>query len=99
MAEEWTRQLLEIPNGKHDYKVVLLEQNLRVSHFWSFLEEVEQGILVPPLELIFPILRLQHAIHVVYGSNELQSLTTEELSLVEDIMSRKSNFPSDKELS
>ena len=57
------------------------------------MKEVEQGIPVPPLELVFPILYLRHAIHVVFGSSDLQSLTAGELSLVEDIMSEKFNFP------
>ena len=85
------------PVGERDYRVVLLEANLRANHLWSFVEEVEQGILVPPLDLILPILQLQHAIHVIYGSSDLQPLTAEELLLVEDIMSEKFSFPSAKE--
>ena len=71
VAEEHTQLLLEIPLGKSDYRVVLSEQNLRLSHLWSCVEEVEQGIPVPPLELVLPILRLRHAIHVVFGSSDL----------------------------
>ena len=32
VAEESTRQLLEISLGEHDYIVVMSEHNLRVSH-------------------------------------------------------------------
>ena len=61
------------------------------------MEEVKQGILVPLLELMLYILRLRHAIHVIYGSSDLQPLTAEELLLVEDIMSGTFNFPLAKE--
>lgn len=64
---------------------------------WSFVEEVEQGIPVPPLNLVLTILRICHAIHVVHDSCDLQPLTAEELSLIEDIMSGKFTFPSAKE--
>ena len=56
VAEERTRLLLEIPFGERDYRVALSEQNLRVSHLWLCVEEVEQGIPVSPLELLLPIL-------------------------------------------
>ena len=59
--------------------------------------EVEKGILVPHLELILPLLHLRHAIHVVFGGSNLQPLTVDELSLVEDIMSGKLGIPSVKE--
>ena len=54
---------------------------------------------VPPslLELILPILCLRHAIHVVYKGSNLYPLTEEELSLVEEIMSRKFSLPFVKE--
>ena len=58
IVEEHTRLLLEIPLGEHDYRVALSEQNLRESHLWSSVEEIEQGIHVPPLDLVLPILRL-----------------------------------------
>ena len=61
------------------------------------MEEVKQGIPIPPLELVFPRLCLRHAIHIVFGSSDLQPLTVGELSLVEDIMSGKFNFPLAKE--
>ena len=88
---------MEIPIGEHDYMVVLSELKVRVNHLWSFVEEVKQGIHVPPLELILPILQLWHAIHVVYGSNYLQPLTVEEFFLVKEFMSGKFIFPLAKE--
>ena len=92
IAEERTQLLLEIPSGERDYKVALLEENLWETHLWSSVE-VEQGIPVLPLNLILPLLCLQHAIHLVFGSTELQPLTTRELSLVEEIMSGKFHIP------
>ena len=97
LAEEHTQQLLEIPLGKCDYRVVLSKLNLRASHLWSCMEEVKQDISIPPLELVLPILHQRHAIHVVFGSSNLQPLIAGELLLVEDIMSGKFNFPSAKE--
>ena len=73
------------------------EFNLCESHLWSFVEEAEQGIPIPPLELILPLLQLRHTIHVVHRGNNLQPLTPEELSLVEEIMSGKFSYPSAKE--
>ena len=61
------------------------------------MEEVQQGIPIPPFDLILPILRLRHTIHVVHGGNDLQPLTVDELSFVEEIMSGKFSFPSAKE--
>ena len=61
------------------------------------MDEIEQGIYVPPLDLVFPILRLRHAIHVVFGSSDLQPLRAGKLSRIEEIMSGKFNFPSAKE--
>ena len=86
--------MLEIPLGKRDYRVALSEQNLRASHLWLSVEEVRQGIHVPPLDLVLPILCLRCSIHVVFGSSEFQPLTAGELSLVEEIMSCKFNIPS-----
>ena len=82
--------------GECDNRVALLEENLRVRHLWSSVE-VEQGILVLPLDLILPLLHLRYAIHVVFGSSDLQPLTARELSLVEEIMSGKYYIPSAKE--
>ena len=62
---------MKIPVEEHDYRVVLSKANLRGSHLCNVLEEVEQGIPVLPFESIFPILRLRHAIHVVYGGSDL----------------------------
>ena len=63
----------------------------------ALVEEVNQGIPVPHLDLVLPVLCLRHAIHVVFGGSDLQPLTTGELSLVEEIMSGKFSMPSAKE--
>lgn len=96
IVEDCTRLLLEILAKDRDYRAVLSKANLRASHLCNFVEEVEKVIPVPLLELILQILWLRHAIHVVYGGRDLHPLTTEELSLVEDIMSGKFIFPSAK---
>ena len=57
IADDRTRQLLEITIAERDYRVALSEENLLASHLWSSVE-VEEGILVSPLELILPLLRL-----------------------------------------
>ena len=75
-----------------DYCVVFSKARLWSSHLWNFVEELQQGIPVPPFDLMLPIMRLQHAIHVVHGGCDLQPLTKEELSLVENIMSEKFTF-------
>ena len=59
--------------------------------------EVEQGIHVPHLDIIFPLLHLRHAIHVIFGNSYLQPLTARKLLLVEEIMSGKFHIPSAKE--
>ena len=82
ITEDRTRKLLEIAIAKCEYRIALLEENLRASHLWSSVE-VEKGIPVPPLDLILPLLRLRHAIHVVFGGSDLQPLTAQELSLIE----------------
>ena len=61
--------------GKSNYRAAILEQNLRMSQFWLFIEEVHQGIHAPPLDLVLPILCLRHAIYVVFGASDLQPLT------------------------
>ena len=61
------------------------------------MEKVSQGIHVPHLDLVFPLLRMRHAIHVVFGGSDLQPLTAGELSLVEEIMNRKFSIPLAKE--
>ena len=73
--------MLEITTTECDYRVALSEENLRASHLWLNIE-VEKGIPIPPLDLILPLLRLQHVIHVVFGGSDLQPLMAEELSLV-----------------
>ena len=98
IAEERTQVLFEIPLGECDYRVALLKPNLRASLLWSSVEEFEQDIIVPTLDLVFPLLYLRHAIHVVFGSSDLQPLIAGELSLVKEIMSGKFNIPSAKEV-
>ena len=44
-----------------------------------------------------PLLRLQHAIHVVFGGSNLQQLMVDELSLVEYMVKGKLGIPSAKE--
>ena len=70
IAEDRTQQLLEIAIAERDYRVTLSEENLWASHLWSSVE-VENCIIVPPLELILPLLCLRHAMHVVFGGNNL----------------------------
>ena len=57
IALDWTRQLLEIDVAEHDFRVALSKENLWLSQLWSSVE-VEKGISIPPLDLIFPLLRL-----------------------------------------
>ena len=64
-----------------------------MSHLWNFVEEVQQGTPIPPLNFLVPILHLGHTIHVVYGECYLQPLTHDKLSLVEDFMSGNFSFP------
>ncbi|KAL5550064.1 hypothetical protein UlMin_000240 [Ulmus minor] len=96
IAEERTRQLLEVIVAERDYRVALSEENLKVSRLWAFVEE-RQGTLALPLDFLLPILRLRHAIHVTFGGCELYPLTPDELSLVEGMMSGKFSIPSAKE--
>ena len=81
IAEERTWQLLEIEAAEHDYRVALSKVNLKSSRLWAFIKE-SQGILVPPIYLVLPLLCLRHVIHVVFGGSDLQPLMVEELSLV-----------------
>ena len=57
----------------------------------------DKVIHVLPVDLVLPILRLRHAIHVTFGGSDLQPLTVDELSLVEGLMSGKFSIPSAKE--
>ena len=52
IAEEWTRQLLDIAVGERDYRVALSEENLRVSRRWAFVEE-RSGTAALPVDLLF----------------------------------------------
>ena len=88
--------MLEIATAECNYKASLLEENLRVSHLWVSVE-VEKGITILSLDLILPLLRLRHAIHVVFGGSDLQPLMAKELSLVEEIISGILEIPSTKE--
>ena len=67
LAKEHTLKLLEILVKDRDWRVVLSKPRLRASHLWNFVEEVQQGSLIPPLKLLLLILYLRHVIHVVYG--------------------------------
>ena len=96
IAEERTRQLLEVVVAERDYRVALSEENLKASGLWAFVEE-RQGTPALPLEFLLPILRLRHAIHVTFGGCELYPLTPDELSIVEGMMSGKFSIPSAKE--
>ena len=49
--------------------------------------EERQGTPALHLNLVLPILRLRHEIHVSFGGCDLQPLTLDELSLVEGLMS------------
>ena len=57
IAEERTRQLLEIAIGERDYKVALSEENLRASRLWAFVEE-RPGTTALPVDLLLTLLRL-----------------------------------------
>ena len=96
IAEERTRQLLEIVVAERDYRVALSEENLKASGLWAFVEE-RQGTPALPLDFLLPILRLRHAIHVTFGGCDLYPLTADELSLVEGMMSGKFSIPSAKD--
>ena len=96
IAEERTWQLLEVEVAERDYRVALSEVNLKSSRLWVFVEE-SQGIPVLPVDFFLPLLHLRHAIHVVYRGSDLQPLTVEELSLVEEMVKGKLGIPSAKE--
>ena len=57
IAEERTRQLLQIEAAERDYRVALSEENLKPSGLWVFVK-ARQGILVLPVDLVLPLLRL-----------------------------------------
>ncbi|KAL5552582.1 hypothetical protein UlMin_039983 [Ulmus minor] len=96
IAEERTRQLLDIAVGERDYRVALSKENLRASRLWAFFEE-SPGTVVLPVHLLLTLLRLRHSVHVVFGGSDMRPLTVEELSLAEDLMSGRINIPSAKE--
>ena len=70
IVEEWIRRLLGIVLVEHNYRVALSEENLKSSGLWAFVEE-RQGTPALPLDLVLPILRLRHAIHVTFGGCDL----------------------------
>ena len=80
IAEERTRQLLEIVPAERDYRVALSKANLKSCQLWAFFEE-RQGIPFLPIDLVLPILRLRHAIHITFRGSDLQPLTVDELCL------------------
>ena len=88
--------MLEIAVAERDYRDAFSEVNLWSSHLWAFVEE-SQGIPILPVDFVLPLLRLRHAIHVVFRGSNLQPLTIEELLLVEDMVKGKLGTPSAKE--
>ncbi|KAL5582334.1 hypothetical protein UlMin_014776 [Ulmus minor] len=96
IAEERTRQLLDIAVGERDYRAALSKENLRASRLWDFVEE-RPGTATLPVDFVLTLLRLRHSIHIVFGGSDLRPLTVEELSLAEDLMSERINIPSAKE--
>ena len=52
--------------AERNYTVALSEENLRSSGLWAFVKE-RQGTPALPLDLVLPILRLRHVIHVTFG--------------------------------
>ena len=77
--------------------MVMSKLRLRESHLRNFVEEVQQGIPVPPLKFVLPILRLRHTIHIVHGECSLQPLTPNDLLLIEELMAGGFSFPSANE--
>ena len=57
ITKERTRKLLEIAIAKQDYRVALLEVNLKSSQLWAFVEE-SQGIHVLLVDFVLPLLHL-----------------------------------------
>ena len=55
IAEERTRQLLDIAVGERDYRVALSEENLRASRLWEFVEE-RPGTAALPVDLLLTLL-------------------------------------------
>ena len=57
IAEERTRQLLEITIRERDYRVALSEKNLRASRLWAFVEE-RPGTAALLVDLLLTLLRV-----------------------------------------
>ena len=70
---------------------------MRESHLWSHVEQIQRGILIPPLKLSLQVLLLRRAIHVLYGEYSLNPLTADELQLAEEEM-KGFKIPSAKEI-
>ena len=87
---------MEIAIAERDYRVDLSEVNLKSNRLWAFVEE-SQGISILPVDFVLPLLRLRHAIHVVFGGSDLQPLMVEELSLIEDMVKGNFGIPLAKE--
>ena len=86
LAEDLTKGILEIPVKDRDWRVVLSEAWMRESHLWSHVEQIQRGILIPPLKLSLQVLLLRPAIHVLCGECSLNPLTSDELLLAEEGM-------------
>ena len=57
IAEERTRQLLDIAVGERDYRVALSEEKLRASRLWAFVEE-RPGTVALVVDLVLTLIRL-----------------------------------------
>ena len=78
LTEERTTSVLGLNEKEWDWRVALSESRLRKSHLWSHVEQIQRGILIPPLKLSLQVLLLRHAIHVVYGECSLNPLSVDE---------------------
>ena len=76
---------------------MLSEAHLKEIHLWNHVSGIQISIHFPPTKLSLYILRLRHAIHLVYGESSLQPLTLEELSFAEEVMKECFKFLSAKE--
>lgn len=86
LAEERTRQVLELLAEAHVWRVVFSEARLRERNLWSHVDQIHRGILVPPLKLSLQVLLLRRVIHVPYGGCSLNPLTSDKLLLAEEEM-------------
>ena len=77
---------------------MLFEARLREIYLWSHIEDIQRGIPVSPSRLSMQVLLLRHVIHLLYGECALNPLTSDELSLAEEVMKEGFNIPSEKEI-